>query len=68
MFGSAKVAFDKIVELAVPFADLKLAAGDAAEFYIEARREGELVQRAPEVQNISFTAPSRDFDMIMWDA
>ncbi len=60
------IALDKILELACPFADLGFFPGLNIEFFIEFVKEDEIIQRMPMMTVFCFTAPSKDFERMMW--
>ncbi len=61
-----EVAVGHILELAVPFADLKVKPGDAMQMSVEAYTDNQSIDRAPREGNLDLTVPSADFEMIMW--
>jgi alpha-amylase/alpha-mannosidase (GH57 family) len=62
------VAVGQILELSVPFADLKRKPEEPLHFFVEAFSEGQSVDRAPSEGAIQTVVPSPDFEMIMWQA
>ena len=56
----------KVIELAVPFKDLRLQAGDTFKMSLLVTEHGLEVERYPRHQPISLTVPDRNFDAIMW--
>jgi alpha-amylase/alpha-mannosidase (GH57 family) len=61
-----QVATGAILELAVPLARLKLTPGDPIRFYIELLSGDASLDRAPREGILELTAPSPDFERIMW--
>ena len=59
-------ALDRILEAAVRFEDLGLKPDDEFEFAVEVTRDGAVAQRAPETSTIRLTAPTSDFERVMW--
>ncbi len=60
------ISFNKILELSCSFSELDFSPGIEAEFFIEFMREDALIQRVPLRTVFCFTAPSADFERIMW--
>lgn len=61
-----EVAVGPILELAVPFADLKRKPGEPVHLFVEAFADGQSIDRAPREGAIESVVPSPDFEMIMW--
>ena len=60
-------ARDHIVEIAVPFALLRLEVDRPIHFYVELLENRQSRDRAPREGTIHLTCPSADFEQIMWD-
>jgi alpha-amylase/alpha-mannosidase (GH57 family) len=58
----------RVVELAVPWADLGLEVGEGVEFHVEVFRGDELIQRLPRDQEIPITVPDESFGATDWTA
>lgn len=56
----------KVIELAVPFRALGLAAGQEFTLSLLVTEEGLEVERHPRHQPVTLRVPDRDFDSIMW--
>ena len=63
---AVEVAVNKVLELAVPFGQLGLKAGDPVRFYIELLSGESSLDRAPREGIFELTVPSVDFERIMW--
>jgi hypothetical protein len=63
---TVEVASGKILELAVPFGRLGLKAGDPVRFYVELLSDEASLDRAPREGIFELTAPSPDFERVMW--
>ncbi len=61
-----EAAVDRIIEMAVRFADLGLQPGDALHFFAELHSGGGSLDRAPREGTIDMTVPSTDFERVMW--
>lgn len=64
--SGVEAACDQILELSIPFADLKVQPGDPLQFVVEALVGKSSVERAPQEGSIEMRVPSRDFELIMW--
>ena len=64
--SAVEVATGKILELAVPFGRLGLKAGDPVKFYVELIADDASLDRAPREGIFELTAPSPDFERVMW--
>ena len=61
------VAFDAILEIAIPFAALSAEPGDSLQFAVKLTLpEGELIERWPPVGLISLVVPSGDYENKNW--
>ena len=63
-----ELAVDHILELGIPFGNLKRKPADSIQMFVEAFKEGKSIDRAPRVGALELTVPSPDFEMIMWQA
>ena len=63
---TVEAACDRIFELGVPFARLGLEPGDPVRFYVELLDGETSVDRAPREGIFELTAPTPDFERIMW--
>lgn len=61
-----KLAIKDIVEMEIPFIDLKVSAGDQVQFFVTVKKKGAEVERWPHRGCIMFEAPTKDFEAIMW--
>ncbi len=64
----ARVAVDRVVELAVPFAELGLKEGERVEFVVEVLEGKVELGRYPTDRACTFVVPGRDFEAMMWSA
>jgi hypothetical protein len=62
----ARGAIRRIVELAVPFADLDLKEGERVEFVVEVLEGGIELDHYPPRRPCSFTVPGANFEAMMW--
>ncbi len=62
------IAIKNIVELAVPFKDLDLEAGDVINFLVEFKKENLELDRYPRYKYLTFRVPDENFEGIMWSA
>jgi len=62
------VAVDRILELAVAFASLKVQTDDPLHMYVEAVSHKQSLDRAPQEGAFELTVPSPDFELMMWQA
>ncbi|MFZ5861571.1 MAG: glycoside hydrolase family 57 protein [Nitrospirota bacterium] len=63
---ASRVAIDRVVEVAVPFADLDVKEGERIEFFVEVWEGGVELGRYPPDRPCSFVVPGRDFESRMW--
>jgi hypothetical protein len=63
---TVEAATDQIVEIAIPFADLKRTTNDPIQFFVELVETERSVDRAPREGIIETTTPSPNFEQIMW--
>ena len=63
---TARVAIRKIVELAVPFADLGVKEGERVEFVVEVSEGGIELDHYPAKRPCTFVVPGPDFEAMMW--
>ena len=64
--SGAEAALDQILEVSIPFADLKVQAEETIQFRIDTYSGGQCIDRLPQEGVISTKAPSPDFELIMW--
>jgi alpha-amylase/alpha-mannosidase (GH57 family) len=62
-----EVGIDQIVEVAIPFARLRVSVDQPIHFFIELLQGGQSRDRAPREGTINLTGPSPHFEQIMWD-
>ncbi|HRZ86553.1 MAG TPA: hypothetical protein P5287_01930, partial [bacterium] len=60
------IAADKIIELSVPFKDLKFKRGDELNFFVQVKRGDIELERYPKRGYLSFSVPGDDYEMEMW--
>lgn len=60
------IAFDKIVELAIPFNDLGLQAGQDFSLSLVLTEDGLEIERYPRHHALALTVPDRNFEARMW--
>jgi alpha-amylase/alpha-mannosidase (GH57 family) len=65
---SIDVAADEIIEMGIPFEDLKVSAGDALHFFVEIIRNKHSLDRAPSEGAIELDVPISSFEQLMWQA
>lgn len=65
-FSSA--VFENILELAIPFEELKLMPAEEVKFKIAAMKEGMVVEMHPQTNYLTFSVPTKDFESNMWSA
>jgi alpha-amylase/alpha-mannosidase (GH57 family) len=63
-YGS--IARHKVIELAVPFKDLHLQAGQHFKISIAVLHDGMEIERYPRHHPVPLTVPDQDFDATMW--
>jgi alpha-amylase/alpha-mannosidase (GH57 family) len=63
-----EAASGRIVEIAVPLATLQLSPGRRVEFHLEALGGQQSLERAPKEGLLSMAAPTKDFELLMWQA
>lgn len=63
-----ETAVGQILELAVPFADLKLEPEAPIHMYLDVISDGQSVDRAPREGALELVTPTPDFELIMWQA
>ncbi len=61
------IAADKIIELAVPFDELRCKPGEVVSFVIEIFDQEKFLDRYPRDGFISFTVPDESFESKMWN-
>jgi hypothetical protein len=62
----SQVRAQRIVEFALPFADIGTREGQEVRLHVELKRAAMLCERVPRTGYISFQVPGRDFERIMW--
>ena len=60
------IAFEEILELALPFENLGFAVGERINFYLEVFEKGLARERIPRSGNLVFTVPDENFEEVMW--
>jgi len=60
------IAYRKIIELAIPFKELDLHAGQEIKFSIAVTQEGLEIERYPRHHPLVFRVPDRNFEAEMW--
>ncbi|MCA9023925.1 MAG: hypothetical protein KDA86_01810 [Planctomycetaceae bacterium] len=63
---SIESASQEITEIGIPFADLKVAPGDAMHFFVEVVRAGTSLDRAPSEGSIELDVPTPEFELRHW--
>lgn len=61
-----EVAVEDILEIAIPFKDIKAKEKDELNLFICITKNGEEIERSPWRGNISITVPTPDFEATMW--
>ncbi len=64
----ARACADHVVELAVPFASLKLRPHENVEMIAQIQDHGAPLESLPDEDLMRFEIPDADFDQIMWEA
>ncbi|MBN1879599.1 hypothetical protein JW823_05755 [bacterium] len=59
-------AFDRILEISIPFETLHLAADQKVSFHIEIWSMDRMTGRLPDLTEIEFFIPTKDYDSILW--
>jgi len=65
-FSLDSVAFDKILEMAIPFEKIGLHAGMAINFQIVVQSQDHELERCPSGIPIRMVIPDRDFEETLW--
>ncbi|MDH4099783.1 MAG: glycoside hydrolase family 57 protein [Nitrospirota bacterium] len=60
------VAANEIIELGLPFEDIKARPGEEVHFFVTVRRDKAELEKWPPRGYLSFTVPTEDFEAIMW--
>jgi len=60
------ISYQKIIELAIPFADLKARAGQTIEVVLVLERDNIELERWPHDGTLSFVVPGEDFSLEYW--
>lgn len=70
LVADARISFavDQILELTIPFTDLKVRADAPLQWYVEILGEQQSLDRAPREGFLEMSVPSADFERIMWQA
>ena len=63
---AGRIAFEKILELALPFENLGFVVGEQVNFYLEIFENGIIRERIPRSGNLVFTVPDENFEEVMW--
>jgi hypothetical protein len=63
-----EAAVRRVLEIGVPLSALGIKASAAVEFFVETMDKGQPSDRLPREGLISLTAPSPDFEYLMWQA
>jgi hypothetical protein len=66
--SGAEAAAEAILEIALPWRSLGVETGAALHFYAELDHEGRPIERVPQEGTIETVVPSRDFELMMWQA
>jgi len=66
--SAGTAVYGKVVEIAIPWEELGLKTGDAADFHVEILRDAELIQRLPRDSAFSLTVPTAQFGAEDWTA
>jgi alpha-amylase/alpha-mannosidase (GH57 family) len=66
--AKVRAAVGSLVEIAIPFADLRVAPDAAVSFYVEALANGQSSDRGPREGALEFRVPNADYEMSMWQA
>lgn len=65
---AAEAAINRILEVAIPYAEIDVDIDHRLHLAVELVRDGEVVERAPSEGTIDLTVPSPDFEKLMWQA
>ncbi len=60
------LAYDRIIEMGIPFARLNVGVGEQVSFFILVKRAQVELEKWPLGAYLSFQVPSKDFEAIMW--
>ncbi|MBI5749826.1 MAG: alpha-amylase/alpha-mannosidase [Nitrospinae bacterium] len=60
------ISVDKIIELSIPFSELKLKAGETAKINVKLEKNDIETERYPQKGFILLTVPDENFERIMW--
>ena len=66
--GSVEAVARRILEISIPLADLQPAADRRLEFHLEALSNPQSIDRAPREGLLSMAPPTKDFELLMWQA
>ncbi|GAB4157006.1 MAG: glycoside hydrolase family 57 protein [Planctomycetaceae bacterium] len=64
--ATVEVAIDAILELGVPFSDLKREPESPIHLFVEVLADGQSVDRAPREGAVELQTPTPDFELVMW--
>jgi alpha-amylase/alpha-mannosidase (GH57 family) len=64
--GAIEVAFDRVIEISVPFSFLQIDRDRMVSFHIEFRLNDLEAGRIPDSSEIEFYRPTEDYDSILW--
>lgn len=60
------ICSDKIIELSIPFKELKFKSGEEVHFFVQVKRGEIELERQPKTGYISFKVPGEDYTTEMW--
>jgi alpha-amylase/alpha-mannosidase (GH57 family) len=66
--ANIEAAGDLIFELSMPFESLSISAEQPVQFWLELIRNKHSIERIPQEGVIEATAPSEDYELMMWQA
>jgi len=66
--GRVQAVAQEVLELAVPFTDLGLRAGDPVGFFVSLHLDGQELERYPSHRPVELTVPSPEFEAYNWTA
>ena len=66
--SAVRAVAHEVLELAVPFADVGLMAGDAVSFFVSVHLNGQELERHPSHRPIELIVPSAEFEAHNWTA
>ncbi len=62
----SSLRIQKVAELSLPFADLKVKKGDALQFFVQVQEGQLMLERVPREGYLSLTVPDEEFESKMW--